>query len=201
MERLASTVREHLIYHEEQIRIAAWKYHSSHHHDTIIHELLVDQGRARIDMAVIGTSLHGIELKSDGDTLNRLHQQMHFYNPTFEKLTLIVGYSHLYEAIEIIPAWWGIVVVEKTTSDCITFDQIRKNKKNPELCGRSVLSLLTRQEVGKLLSGIGFRVPKSASLGFLIDAASSNLEVEQIVNHVKAVLVNRNHLDRAFVIQ
>ena len=73
----------------------------------IIEELGVQHGTARIDIAVVNGTMHGYEIKSDQDTLKRLPEQMDIFNSVFDKMTLIVGKNHLYEAINIVPDWGG----------------------------------------------------------------------------------------------
>ena len=65
----------------------------------IIEELGVQHGTARIDIAVVNGTMHGYEIKSDQDTLKRLPEQMDIFNSVFDKMTLIVGKNHLYEAM------------------------------------------------------------------------------------------------------
>jgi hypothetical protein len=57
----------------------------------IIEELGVVHGKSRIDIAVINGLMHGYEIKSDKDTLQRLPEQMNMYNSVFNKVTLVVG--------------------------------------------------------------------------------------------------------------
>ena len=77
----------------------------------IVQELGVWHGVARIDIALIDSHLHGFEIKSDRDTLDRLlNNQMEVYNAVFDRVTLVVG-GHLFiEAFKLIPEWWGLEV-------------------------------------------------------------------------------------------
>ena len=50
-----------------------------HHGDTetvLFDEFAVAHGSSRIDLAIVNGELHGIELKSDDDTLTRLPEQV-----------------------------------------------------------------------------------------------------------------------------
>src|SRR3989338_11292875 len=76
----------------------------------IFEEFGVSHGTARIDFAIVNGVMHGYEIKSDRDTLDRLPDQMREYNAVFDKMTLVVGRHHLYEALAIIPEWCGIIL-------------------------------------------------------------------------------------------
>src|SRR5258706_11027427 len=69
----------------------------------IVPELGLWHGAARIDIAVVNGILHGFEIKSDRDTLSRLDVQMPAYNSVFDKVTLVVGRTHLVQAFQTIP--------------------------------------------------------------------------------------------------
>jgi hypothetical protein len=111
------------------IGILSKKYSKSK--DTvIIEELGLGHGSTRIDLAVVNGCLHGFEFKSDKDNLKRLPHQANTYNKVFDKMTLIVGYRHAFDAIKIVPDWWGVKIAEKT-SDEARFLTVRREKKNP----------------------------------------------------------------------
>ncbi len=117
----------------------------------ILEELGVRHGTARIDITVINGVMHGYEIKSDRDTLNRLPEQINEFNKVFDKLTLVVGKHHLYHAINIIPDWWGITVA-KTDANCkISFQNIREAEDNPNQIKVSIAQLLWRQEALQIL--------------------------------------------------
>src|SRR5690606_10827842 len=50
----------------------------------LIEELGIENGAARVDLAVAGGLLEGFEIKSDLDTLDRLARQMHAYHRVFD---------------------------------------------------------------------------------------------------------------------
>lgn len=122
----------------------------------IIEELGVTHGTARVDMAVINGVLHGYELKSDKDTLNRLSSQMEIYNSVFDQVTIVVGKSHLFESINLIPDWWGIMVAQINNSDCeVSLYSIREARQNPAQDIVAVASLLWREEALRMLEESG----------------------------------------------
>jgi len=123
----------------------------------IIEELGITHGAARVDIAVVNGIIHGYELKSDVDTLNRLPGQIKVYNSVLDQVTLVVGKSHLHEAIKIVPEWWGITIAKAVDSNdkAISFYKIRKPEQNPEQDSVAMAALLWRSEALSILEGIG----------------------------------------------
>ncbi len=120
----------------------------------IIEELGISHGAARIDIAVVNGIMHGYEIKSDQDTLQRLPEQIEIFNAVFDKITLVVGKNHLYGAVTMIPDWWGIMVA-KNTSGHIAFNRIREEDFNNGQNGLSIAKLLWREEALRILEDAG----------------------------------------------
>ena len=120
----------------------------------IIDELGLMHGAARIDLAVVNGLLHGYELKSDRDTLERLPDQARIYNSVFDRITLVVGYRHAYEAIKMLPDWWGIKIAEMGLRGGIHFISVRRALNNPSLDVLSVAKLLWRDEAISFLDEV-----------------------------------------------
>lgn len=123
----------------------------------IIDELGVIHGSARVDLAVVGNILHGFELKSDLDTLERLPEQMEAYNSVFDQVTLVVGKTHVHEAIKMIPEWWGVVIAKACGSEGqVNFIQIREASDNTAKDSVSLARLLWREEALEILEKNGY---------------------------------------------
>jgi len=130
------------------------KKHAKDKHVRIIDELGLHHGDARVDIAVVNGVMHGYEIKSDQDTLFRLPEQIQVYNSVFDKMTLVVGKSHLYEAIKIIPDWWGVIVAKTDANGDVVFNTIRKEEVNKAQNQLSVARLLWREEALRILEDI-----------------------------------------------
>ncbi|HEV2223488.1 MAG TPA: sce7726 family protein [Candidatus Acidoferrales bacterium] len=141
------------------IRIALKKYlEELHARDSklrIVEEFGVEHGAARVDVAVVNGALHGYEIKSDKDTLSRLPGQMDAYNAVFDQVTLIVGKQHVYEAINLVPDWWGISVAKIGTHSSIIFTRLREAKENLGQRNLSIARLLWRGEALQILEEVG----------------------------------------------
>jgi hypothetical protein len=122
----------------------------------IVPELGLWHGAARIDVAVVNGISHGFEIKSDRDTLSRLDTQMRAYNSIFDKVTLIVGRTHLVQAFQAIPEWWGIETVGiAADGSSVIFNEIREAYDNPRSDVTSIVRLLWRNEALDMLEKIG----------------------------------------------
>jgi hypothetical protein len=119
--------------------------------DTVlVEELGVCQGQGRIDMAVVNGSLHGIEIKSDRDSLRRLAGQVEMFGEILDFATLVVGERHLVDALKIIPKWWEVLRVEATFHGP-KLKRLRHGCKNPSRNARSLVELLWLEEAIELL--------------------------------------------------
>jgi len=163
---------------------------NDNNHSKIFEEFGIRHGLARIDIAVINGIMHGYEIKSDRDTLKRLSEQMNEYNGVFDKITLVVGKCHLYNAINIIPDWWGIVIAKIDINKNVVFHTIREADYNPEQKGVSIARLLWREEALKILEdqnkAIGFR---SKPRNLIYERLASVLDEETLKDKVKNTLL------------
>jgi hypothetical protein len=121
----------------------------------IVEELGLLHGEGRIDIAVINGELHGYELKSAKDTLNRLPKQVAVYNLIFDRITLVVTPYHIAQATEIIPEWWDITLAEGDLPNEIHFRRIRMGSENTAVSPLEIVKLLWRDEALRLLEDLG----------------------------------------------
>ncbi len=141
--------------------------------------------------------MHGYEIKSDADTLERLPMQAELYNKVLDKLTLVVGETHLNSAEEMIPKWWGIKVVSKAKGKTKIFTH-RKEKNNKDVDALSVSELLWKQEVVDILIEKGhekkiFKHSKEILYNLLVEECS----LQEIKDITRTILKNRiNWRDR-----
>lgn len=74
----------------------------------IRHELGIEMGTRRVDVAVLNGHFAGWEIKSDQDTLRRLTDQAASYSRVMDYMTLVTTEKYLDKASKIVPEWWGI---------------------------------------------------------------------------------------------
>lgn len=171
------------------------KSNFQNHPDTIvIDELQVCYGSARVDIAAINGSLYGYEIKSESDTLERLEQQMNYYNKVFDYLYLACSEKYIVEIEDMIPSWWGIYVASRDESGKVTLQEFRVAEKNELLDGFALAQLLRKDEIIQILSlnnisnGIK-KLPKYKLWQFLAD----NFTVHEIHKNVKNCLKVREN--------
>ena len=121
----------------------------------VLDELGVNHGKSRIDVAVINGALYGYEIKSQLDDLSRLPLQVQSYNQVFSRLTLVVAERLSVPALDVIPAWWGVIVVNSGPRDGVILDKIRPASNNPTLDPHAIARLLWREEAADLLRSVG----------------------------------------------
>lgn len=123
----------------------------------IVDELSICLGDARIDIAVVNGKMHGFEIKSDLDTLERLPRQAELYNKVFDQVTLVCSEKWIDKAVPLLPDWWGIVVPieDKSTPNKIIFQEARSANDNKQVDARSLVELLWKEEALDILSQRG----------------------------------------------
>jgi hypothetical protein len=129
--------------------------HSREPDTLILQELGLRHGAARVDIAVVNSSLHGYELKSDSDSLRRLARQARVYSSVLDRVSLVAGRRHVEAAMDLVPAWWGVQVAEMGPRGGILFSSVRRAKNNPSQDVVSVAKLLWREEALELLHQVG----------------------------------------------
>jgi hypothetical protein len=116
----------------------------------ILDELVLCQGTARVDLAVVNGTLHGYEIKSELDTLARLPNQREVYSRVLDRVTIVATSSHLRRVTELVPDWWAI-----WTASCVTttvhLHVVRDGKDNPAREPLAIAQLLWREEALRIL--------------------------------------------------
>lgn len=122
----------------------------------VLDELGLRHGAARIDLVVVNHQLHGYEIKSDLDSLRRLPDQIKAYNSVMDRVTLVVGYRHAYDALRMVPEWWGVRLAEtKKRSGTVVLSNARPPRDNPRVDLNAVVALLWRNEALAILEEMG----------------------------------------------
>src|SRR5680860_25346 len=157
----------------------------------VIEEFCLEDRTTRIDIAVINGILHGYEIKSDIDTLLRLPKQMSSYNSVFDQITLVVGNQHLYEAFNLIPDHWGVMVAKIDIAGKVYFNTLREASDNQSQNKLSIAKLLWKHEAVELLEDIGFAYGyKSKSKDIIHERISNILDLDTLKNKVRKTLLS-----------
>jgi hypothetical protein len=161
--------------------------------DTIvIDELGLVHARGRIDIAVISACIHGYEIKSGKDTLDRFAVQLAIYRQTLQKLTFVAATTHVEAILSLAPDWCGIIEAGQGLRGAISFKTIRSATANPEIDPVMMAHLLWRDEVIELLNRFGYsnkdlRRPRRQLYEMLCEAMPLN----EIAASIRGVMVQR----------
>src|SRR5579875_2225886 len=154
-------------------------------------ELWVPRSHERADVAVIGRSMVGFEIKTERDTLKRLPRQMLAYGRLFDRCSVVVAERHRHAAQEILPEWWGIMVID--IGDKVAFTSVRKARPNPALDPEILVRLLWRDEVISALVDLGHAPQNTATRGSLWRGLLGAASLSQIRASVRRALLQRDH--------
>ena len=161
--------------------------------DTIvIDELDVCKGLARVDVAVVNGVIHGYEIKSKYDTLQRLPNQIKYYNKSLEKVTITLNSCHLDKSLDLIPEWWGILIIDEDNSEN-KISEFRIAEINESVDPDSLLQLLWKDELLSLLNKYNFIVKSNLSKIKLRENIIRDLDTDLIKQEVRQALKLRKN--------
>ncbi|MCC3159174.1 sce7726 family protein [Hymenobacter sp. 15J16-1T3B] len=126
-------------------------------------------GTTRADVVHITAQfMHGYELKSDGDTLQRVKDQLPCYARAYDFVTFVVTEKHLAKLLDAVPEWVGVLVASAdglrehrparynaTVERGAVAGLLRLSEVKQYLMDHGLhhVSLLRRRDVSKLLNG------------------------------------------------
>ena len=148
--------------------------------------------KRRVDVAVVNGGIHGYEIKSASDRLDRLKDQLNVYTRALHGLTVVVATKHVKSALEMIPTWCGVIEVLVGTEGRIDLKEVRKAGRNPSVDPFIVAHLLWRNEVQDIQSKYGaqpatLRAPRTELYKLLVAKTS---EV-QLTRMIRTAMSNR----------
>jgi hypothetical protein len=159
----------------------------------VVDELGLAHARARIDIAVINGCVHGYEIKSSLDKLDRLPSQLELYRLCLSKLTLVVASKHVDGIQKIAPGWCGILEASKGPRGAVAFTTVRRSKANPDVDAAHLAHLLWRAEAAALLARFGAS-PKELrqSRKFLYARLAEVMSVQQLSAAIREFMERRS---------
>lgn len=181
---------------DSDIRLALHTKHLRHvraRPDTlVIDELGLAHAKSRIDVAVINGCIHGYEIKSAKDTLDRLATQINVYRQTLQKLTVVAAPKHVAGIMNHAPEWCGVIAAEQGPRGGVSFHMLRNAIANPDIDAVMMAHLLWRSEVIDLLVQAGFapkdlRRPRKQLYEMLCEA----MTLREITASIRAFMVQR----------
>lgn len=157
----------------------------------IIEELVICSGEVRVDIALANGHMHGYEIKSDLDTLERLPKQIHCYDSTFDKNTIIVGEKFRYKIVEHVPKHWGIEVAYLNRFGNVSLERIRKSESNKSIEYQRLLELLWNKELKGFLKENKIKGYSASKRNELLQAVMENIPFKLAKNYTRETLKTR----------
>lgn len=167
--------------------------HLRHHPNTIVvDELGLAHAKSRIDVAVINGCIHGYEIKSGLDTLDRFEGQFEIYRQTLQKLTFVLSPRHVENVQQKAPEWCGLIEASLGSRKSVHFRVLRRPSKNPDVDPVMMAHLLWRPEAVRLLLELGhvekeLRGPRIE----LYRMISAKLKAADIIVKIREAMIKR----------
>ena len=182
--------------HDKDVRRAlhdkVFREHKGDPNTKVLDELGLRHGTCRVDIAVVNGYLHGFEIKSDSDTLERLPFQVSIYSAVLDRATLVVGEKHAEKSKAYLPDWWGVKVAITGTGEEIDFEDVQRFKMNPNIDPIALAELLWRQEALELLRGIGTAEPiLRKPRAYLYRQLAASFEINALRDAVRHAIKSR----------
>ncbi len=174
------------------LRREVLKRHEGEPDTLVLHELGLRHGVARVDVAVVNGSLHGYEIKSDSDTLDRLPAQIEIYGLVLDRATLVVGQRHADKAMDIVPPWWGVKIATEGPRGGIQLRDKRRPRMNANIDPLAVAELLWSTEAKEVLRDLEYsekdlRKPRA----YLYRELARVMPLDELRDTVRAMLKSR----------
>lgn len=147
---------------------------------------------ARLDLLLVSDRIHGIEIKSDFDSLRRLPRQVAAYSAVTERCTVVVGERHTDAAREAVPDWWGVWIARAHGPSLPKVVQVRRGKANPSVDPLAVLTLLTRPQLTGALTKAGFSGLSAASVDELRALLVGSASLASVVSTARHAMLARS---------
>jgi hypothetical protein len=116
----------------------------------IRHEVGLEEGRRRIDVATVNGAMSGWEIKSDVDTLTRLAGQADAYGRVLDFVTIVTTPRYIQRATAMLPEWWGVIEASAVEDD-VLLRPLRPAAFNTSVEPMALVQLLWRDEAMEVL--------------------------------------------------
>jgi hypothetical protein len=153
-----------------------------------VYEFWVPQSNERADVAVIGSTIDAFEIKTERDTLKRLPRQADAYTRVFDRCHAVLATRHVETALEILPPWWGVQMIDEGLS----FATLRPAEHNNAVDPETLVRLLWRGEAYAALCELGTPPDPRAGRFRLWETLLTALDLEGLKSVVRQALRRRD---------
>ena len=155
-----------------------------------VYEFWVPRSNERADVAIISTTIDGFEIKTERDTLKRLPRQAEAYARLFDRCHVVLAPRHVDKAIEMLPSWWGVLVIE--IDGAPSFLRLRDANANEAVDPETLVRLLWRDEAHAALCGLGVPPAPQAGRPRMWEQLLSLLDLDGLKLVVREALLRRD---------
>jgi hypothetical protein len=159
-------------------------------HSKVVEELKLPVAKARVDIAVINGHLHGFEIKSASDTLQRLPSQLTAYSKVFDYLTIVTELKYHERILNIMPEWVGVSVCSDKSGE-EEFEVIKPPVFNELKEGFYVAKLLWHKELKEIISEHNLPFNKNKRSWLLCEEIAGYFNCNDLSAIVRAKLKQR----------
>ena len=156
----------------------------------ILNEVTISDGLARPDLIAIYSYSHCYEIKGDNDQIQRIVKQFTHYQTSFKKNTLVTTQKHLKKALELLPNFWGIIIVIND-NETIKFKYVRKSSHNPFYRKDIASKILWKAEMQQLLENKHISFRSNSTRNDLIDLINTYYTSYELDQSICLSLLNR----------
>jgi hypothetical protein len=157
----------------------------------LLEEFGLCQHAARVDIAVVNGILHGYEIKSTVDKLDRLQNQQIIYNRIFDRVTIVADETHVSRIMDETPTWWGVIKA-RVWGKRIRFKVLREPNDNKMIDPAAIVQLLWRDEAIALAKVCGLDrgiLTKPRSVVWKVLANS--IPISELSRHIRLAIKRR----------
>jgi hypothetical protein len=142
---------------ERVIKYHLVKEHLKNEDEITVFEMYVNS--SRLDIGRINGESYAYEIKTELDSLEKLHKQVEDYSKAFEHIFIIVHPKHLQKAIDMIPSFCGIKTYYLDGLKCC-FKLIRPSEVSPNLDCRIQLMFLASKDLENMIKEHSIKAPR-----------------------------------------
>lgn len=153
-----------------------------------IFEFWLPRSNARADVAVVGATIDGFEIKTERDSLKRLPRQADAYARIFDRCHVVLAQRHVERALEMLPPWWGALIIE----DDLSFTMLRGPEVNSGVDPETLIRLLWRNEAYAALCDLGVTPDPHAGRFRMWELLLALLDIDGLKQVVRHALLIRN---------
>jgi len=146
----------------------------SHPDAVVLREFTCPAGR--VDLLAITDALHGFEVKSDFDSLQRVDAQLAAYSRYCQTLTFVAGRTLAIQLLRSLPSWCGVRLAIRGEHGVSLLD-LRESRRNPLADAQHAALLLHREELRSLTGHQEARASRAKLRKLFTSSADDEVEM------------------------